>query len=48
MESIADEDPNAPDKQIKPGGAPVAPVDPMAPPTKKPIHQVDTSNPYNR
>jgi hypothetical protein len=42
-------DPNAPaDKQVKPVGAPVVPVDPMAPPTKKPIHQVDTSNPYGR
>ena len=41
-------DPNAAavDKQVKQGVVPVAPVDPMAPPTKKPIHQVDTSNPY--
>jgi serine/threonine-protein kinase len=41
-------DPNAAaaDKQAKPGVVPVAPVDPMAPQTKKPIHQVDTSNPY--
>jgi serine/threonine-protein kinase len=39
----------SPDKQVKQVGvAPPPPVDPMAPPTKKPVHQIDTSNPYNR